>query len=132
MIGNPGPFRIIQSDTQGCVDAPMIAPRRRYNCPNYTKCLNLAASLNWDNFTCRGCCGEVDDHLVWEAQKAKNIAAKTKPVEPLHSDIPEVPLRASISSAWNKLFYKKDLQIKKQKKKPSLQLIVGDHKKEVA
>ena len=70
MIGKPGPFRVIAGDSKGCVDSPIPAPRRRFACPNYTKCLNVAAALNWDNFTCRGCCGQVDENTLWRAQKA--------------------------------------------------------------
>jgi len=70
MIGKPGPFRIIQSEVSGAVDTPIPAPRRRYHCSNYNTCLDLAAAMNWDNFTCRGCCGEIDQSLLWVAHGA--------------------------------------------------------------
>ena len=30
----------------------------------------MAAALNWDSFTCRGCCGEVNRSLLWQAHQA--------------------------------------------------------------
>ncbi len=70
MIGKPGPFQIIERDGCGLVDSPMSPPRRRYGCSNYATCLDLAAALNWDNFTCRGCSGEIDETLYWRAHQA--------------------------------------------------------------
>jgi hypothetical protein len=71
MIGKPGPFQIIEGEGSGVVDAPIAAPRRRYSCDNYSCCLDLAAALNWDNFTCRGCSGEVDQTILWRAHQAR-------------------------------------------------------------
>lgn len=71
MIGKPGPFKIVESDGSGQVDNPISAPRRRYYCLNYSTCLNLAAALNWDNFTCRGCSEEINESLLWRARQAK-------------------------------------------------------------
>lgn len=45
-------------------------PRRRYSCENYGTCLNLAAAMNWDSFTCRGCSGIVNEKLLWRARQA--------------------------------------------------------------
>jgi hypothetical protein len=70
MIGKPGPFQIIESEGKGIVDLPIAPPRRRYSCPHYNCCLDLAAALNWDNFTCRGCSGEIDESLYWRAHQA--------------------------------------------------------------
>ena len=64
-FGKPGPFQIIEPET---LDLPSDAPRRRYTCSNYETCLNMAAALNWDNFTCRGCSGELNESLLWRAQ----------------------------------------------------------------
>jgi hypothetical protein len=69
MIGKPGPFQIIED--QGTTDQPISPPRRRYFCPHYETCLNLAAALNWDSFTCRGCCGEIEQTLLWRARQAQ-------------------------------------------------------------
>lgn len=71
MIGKPGPFQIIESEGVGNVDFPIAAPRRRYACKNYSTCLDLAAALNWDNFTCRGCSCEIDQSILWRAHQAK-------------------------------------------------------------
>lgn len=69
MVGKPGPFQIIE--TFGTIDTPSNAPRRRYECSHYSTCLELAAALNWDNFTCRGCNEIVDQALLWRAHQAK-------------------------------------------------------------
>ena len=77
MLGEPGPFQIINNEGNGVVENPTMAPRRRYSCENYDTCLNLAAAMNWDNFTCRGCCGQVNEKLCWRAHQARkkdNIA----------------------------------------------------------
>lgn len=69
-LGKPGPFQIIDVEDVHESNSPIPAPKRRYSCPNYEKCLNMAAALNWDNFTCRGCSGEVDTALLWRARQA--------------------------------------------------------------
>lgn len=88
MIGKAGPFQVIEGDGQGTVERPIPAPKRKYCCQNYTVCLDLAAALNWDSFTCRGCCGEVDNSLLWRAHLARK---RDSIVETLCS-IPEIPL----------------------------------------
>ena len=70
MLGKPGPFQVIEEVGCGAVDHPVDPPRRRFACSHYDLCLNLAAALNWDNFTCRGCCGDVDSTLLWRARQA--------------------------------------------------------------
>jgi predicted Fe-S protein YdhL (DUF1289 family) len=70
MIGKAGPFQIIESEGVGIVDNPMDSPRRRYDCKNYETCLDVAAALNWDSFTCRGCNGEIAEQLFWRARHA--------------------------------------------------------------
>ena len=67
MVRGSGPFQIIENDGDGQVAYPIDCPRRRHECEHYTSCLNIAAALNWDNFTCRGCCGEIDQSLLWRA-----------------------------------------------------------------
>lgn len=67
-IGTPGPFQIIDTESISELDHPAEGPRRRYDCRNYETCLNLAAALNWDNFTCRGCSGCINESLMWRAQ----------------------------------------------------------------
>ena len=71
-IGKPGPFQIIESEVQGSIDNPINAPRRRYECSNYETCLVIAAGLNWDSFTCRGCNGEFEESLHWRARQEIN------------------------------------------------------------
>lgn len=70
VIGKPGPFQIIEADGSGEVENPIDAPRRRYDCQNYETCLDVAAALNWDNFTCRGCSGVIEEALFWRARQA--------------------------------------------------------------
>lgn len=91
MIGSPGPFQIIRGDESGSVDSPIRPPRRRYLCENYSICLNLSAALNWDNFTCRGCCGEVDQSLIW---RAKNSVRNDKDL----TEIIELPEPKTVTS----------------------------------
>ena len=103
--GTPGPFEVRHepspaipslqgklsrgtSQHQG-VDAPWSSeevPRRRYDCANYEVCLSLAASLNWESFTCRGCSGQTNENLVWRARisaRKDSVAAKLLRAEPL-------------------------------------------------
>lgn len=82
MIGKPGPFQIIENDLS---DAPTQAPRRRYGCSHYCTCLSIAAALNWDSFTCRGCSCEVNDAYRW---RARQIVKKDKILQTLCSEIP--------------------------------------------
>ncbi|MCO6430399.1 MAG: hypothetical protein J5J00_06010 [Deltaproteobacteria bacterium] len=88
MLGKPGPFQIIDVEGDASCVNPSIAPRRRYDCNHYDTCLNIAAALNWDNFTCRGCCGEIDEALFWRARQAskKDVIAGTL------CDIPSIKL----------------------------------------
>lgn len=93
MIGKPGPFQIIESEGSGMVDTPISAPRRRYECVQYATCLDLAAALNWDNFTCRGCCGEIDQALLWrahQAQKKDRVAGRL-------CELPEIKFHSACS-----------------------------------
>ena len=82
MIGRVGPFRV--SDSSSGDEA---APLRHYGCSNYTICLNLAAALNWDSFTCRGCCGQVSEALCWQARQAQRKDAVAGRI----CEIPEIP-----------------------------------------
>lgn len=86
MIGKPGPFQIVESEGCGAVDVPINPPRRRYSCCNYEMCLDLAAALNWDNFTCRGCSGEIDESLLWRARQAMKKDAVVRKL----CDIPDI------------------------------------------
>gem|GEM_PF-6479002 len=45
---------------------------RNIDCLNYQRCLNLAATLDWDGFSCEGCSGEINESLLWRAgQRAR-------------------------------------------------------------
>lgn len=88
MLGKPGPFQVIEEEGFGVVDDPVAPPRRRFSCRNYEVCLNLAAALNWDNFTCRGCCGDVNSSLLW---RARQVMKKDIFVHRL-CDIPQIPM----------------------------------------
>ena len=79
-IGKPGPFQIIESEGHGDLDNPINAPRRRYDCINYETCLVIAAGLNWDSFTCRGCSGEYQDPLYWRARQEINKDSVVKKI----------------------------------------------------
>ncbi|WKZ56247.1 MAG: hypothetical protein QY326_05775 [Bdellovibrionota bacterium] len=71
MLGKPGPFQVIKSEEAGVPGSPTQPPRRRYECPNYQTCLSIAAAVNWDSFTCRGCNGQVEESLFWQAHNAQ-------------------------------------------------------------
>ena len=96
LLGKPGPFQIVETDGRGELDNPIAAPRRRYDCTNYEGCLALAAALNWDSFTCRGCNGEIDSTLCWRAHQ---IAKKDRvadqicelPALEMHEAVNELP-----------------------------------------
>lgn len=87
MPGTSGPFQVIEQEGFGVVDDPVAPPRRRFCCTHYETCLNLAAALNWDNFTCRGCCGEVNDSLLWRARQALKKDVMVRRL----CEIPEIP-----------------------------------------
>lgn len=95
-----GPFQVIDTCTHEGTIRPEEAPKRKFTCTNYETCLNVAAALNWDNFTCRGCEGEINQHLLWQArvaQRMDNIAKKVCELpltSVIESDIPE-PLTTS-------------------------------------
>ena len=85
----PGPFQIIEQES---LDAPSEAPKRRYECSHYETCLNLAAAMNWDSFTCRGCSGEVNEIYFWRAQQE---AKRDKIVRTLCTQMPDITLVAN-------------------------------------
>lgn len=68
--------------------APAVpsAPTREYSCSNYELCLNLAAALNWESFSCEGCCGRVNETLLWQAHQA----VKRDKVGSRICDLPEI------------------------------------------
>jgi hypothetical protein len=61
---------------------------RRFSCRHYNECLALAAALDWSNFSCTGCCGEVNDALVWRAHHARKRDAMVK----ILCHLPKIPL----------------------------------------
>jgi hypothetical protein len=79
-IGSPGPFEVRFDDfaaleASNAQDGAAAAtddatPRRRYDCASYDRCLELAAALNWESFTCRGCSGHINDALLWRVGQA--------------------------------------------------------------
>ena len=48
----------------GCEERYLV---RELDCKNYQTCLNLAAALNWDSFTCESCEGDINESLKWRA-----------------------------------------------------------------
>ena len=82
-IGTPGPFEVRFDDAHvhDCANDSAVEscscaaagengdenPKRVHECANYDRCLDLAAALNWESFTCRGCCGEINKALTWRA-----------------------------------------------------------------
>lgn len=124
VIGTPGPFEVRNELSVDCSPLTTLAPRsrstetptpiqelprRRYDCDNYETCLGLAASLNWESFTCRGCSGTPSDHLMWRARvsaRSDSVAAKllkAPPIAPLKAlksqNEEEPPLKESQNSS---------------------------------
>jgi hypothetical protein len=75
-----GPFKVAldtslpQDNTSQLVTSePFLRPQnqdtveRRMECSHYEECLNLAAALDWDSFTCAGCSGKINESLLWRA-----------------------------------------------------------------
>jgi hypothetical protein len=67
-----GPFEVSSTNQVPLGSAPTTTSSetelvRELDCKNYTTCLNLAAALNWESFTCEGCSGEINKSLSWRA-----------------------------------------------------------------
>lgn len=52
-------------------NSPSPTADRQYGCSNYETCLNIAAALNWETFTCGRCSGSINQQLVWQAHQAR-------------------------------------------------------------
>lgn len=77
-----GPFKYVTKDEE--YDTPF----RDFDCPHYDLCLNLAAALNWENFSCKNCNQEVNQKLYWQAHHAQ----KTDTVADALCEIPDLSL----------------------------------------
>lgn len=71
LVSSVQPLEEISSTPCVCLSTP---PIRNHDCKNYSLCLRIAASLNWDNFACQNCSGEncsgeIDQSLLWRAQR---------------------------------------------------------------
>lgn len=84
--GKKGPFQLIEDDEELQLHRRGEKPRRKFSCPHYHHCLALAAALNWDSFTCRNCCGEMNKALIWRAHHEK----KRDKVVNVICDIPDI------------------------------------------
>ncbi len=91
-IGTPGPFQIVESDGCGNVDAPIETPQRKYDCSNYETCLELAAALNWDNFTCSSCNSSINESLLW---RARQEVRKDKVAGTICENLPQIGVHNS-------------------------------------
>jgi len=81
-----GPFQLVEDDEELPLHRRGEKPRRKFSCPHYHHCLALAAALNWDSFTCRNCCGEMNKALIWRAHHEK----KRDKVVNVICDIPDI------------------------------------------
>lgn len=77
----PGPFQVVfqaggtlpsQLGSNAAEDLYLTLdeaadPLRKLECNHYDTCLNLAAALNWESFSCEGCCGSINESLRWRA-----------------------------------------------------------------
>jgi hypothetical protein len=87
----PGPFVLKSKECRFSEDE--IGPERQFNCSNYNNCLSLAAALNWDSFSCKGCSGTIDQTILWRAK----AASKKDPSLHKLCDIPN-PTVVTVSS----------------------------------
>ena len=72
-------LRVVTDAAEITEDEGFVPPERNYECDNYETCLGLAAALNWKSFTCSGCCGEVNQQLLWRAHhQVRNNPALSK------------------------------------------------------
>jgi hypothetical protein len=92
ILGQPGPFQVIEDADENELANPSEAPKRIYDCVNYESCLELAAALNWDSFTCSGCSQQINNNLVWRAHQAKRHDAVALS---LCSHLPEIGVHSS-------------------------------------
>ncbi|MEY4668416.1 MAG: hypothetical protein RL518_1115 [Pseudomonadota bacterium] len=119
LIGTPGPFEVRCEPhaepspfpalkTKTPTDLPSSTddvPRRRYECESYETCLSLAASLNWESFTCRGCCGQPNENLLWRARvsaRKDSVAARllqAPPIVAINSQQSPLAIERETSSA---------------------------------
>lgn len=95
MAPRPGPFRIFPRDEEVALDGS--GPDRRFGCGNYNSCLSLAAALNWDSFSCRGCSGSIDETIRWRAKGESRRDASMKSL----CNIPNPPVVFSATGALN-------------------------------
>ena len=56
--------------------------KRNHDCNNYNRCLNIAAALNWDDFTCSNCIGKIHPNLIWQARQARRSDQVAKRICP--------------------------------------------------
>lgn len=95
MAARPGPFRIFAGEGTVTSDGPK--PERLFGCGNYNSCLSLAAALNWDSFSCRGCSGAIDETIRWRAKGESRRDASFKSL----CNIPNPPVVFSATGALN-------------------------------
>jgi predicted Fe-S protein YdhL (DUF1289 family) len=90
MIAKQGPYRTAESAQGGVEAQPLPSAIRYYHCDNYSTCLNVAAALNWSGFSCCGCCGTVNEALLWQARQAQKKDAIAKRICSLpHAELHE-------------------------------------------
>lgn len=68
MKADKGPFEIVDADDDACDQGVAF---RNYACACYQTCLGIAAGLNWDDFSCTNCSGEVDQALLWQIRQVQ-------------------------------------------------------------
>ena len=65
-----GPFKIVLDESRDLPLSLSDLPDRNYDCPNYENCLKIAATLDWEDFSCRACIQEINPALLWQAKIA--------------------------------------------------------------
>ena len=76
-VGARGPFEVKPSDDSQAETQEAELPRQ-LDCANYERCLDLAVALNWEGFTCQGCCGAINECLTWRARQVSRKDAVAK------------------------------------------------------
>ena len=84
MKATNGPFQIVESEDFEGEDSALLY--RNYDCKNYERCLGLAAGLDWDDFSCQSCTGEINQSLYWQVRQVQRKDSLVTQI----CDLPEV------------------------------------------
>lgn len=118
---NSGPFQIIHNLESDAPSTASTSPKRDYECNNYDLCLQLAAALNWDSFTCHECNGKISQSLLWRAHQAMR---KDSVANKICEQLPEI--NVFCSAATNSNSFEPSIELNKSSKKEEGVLICNE------